>query len=260
MENCCARATPNAAAEISVAKTRARVSSARVTAIAPEPVPTSTTTSVGPLLDVMRAIARLHQMLGFGTRDQHIRCHAKIAAVKLLASGDVLRRFALQPLVQIAAVVDPFDLGQFFFRMRVKIDAVALESVSEKHFGGEARRDDGVVLQELGALEERGLDGHVEALGRFALLFQLLGLIVVGERGESSDPGGLPSPSRAGAASGRCDDRSRGSAGNCRCGSSRCGRPCPPCCGARRRSLAAAFPVPFRRGANAARARPWRDS
>ncbi len=95
---------------------------------------------------------RFHQMLGFRTRDQDIRCYAKIAAVKLLPSRDVLRRLAFQPLVQIAAIVDPGDLGQLFFRVCIKITAVTLESVSEKHFGGEARSDDGFILQELSAL------------------------------------------------------------------------------------------------------------
>ncbi len=77
-----ARATPNAAAEISVAKTRARVSSARVIAIAPEPVPTSTTTS--PRLNA--SDGRFHQVLGLRARDQDVRRHAEIAAVKFLAA------------------------------------------------------------------------------------------------------------------------------------------------------------------------------
>ncbi len=66
----------------------------------------------------------------------------------------------LQPLVQIAAVVDPGDLAQLFFGMRVEIAALALQRVHQQNFGGQARRGDGLVFQELGALEERGLDGH----------------------------------------------------------------------------------------------------
>jgi hypothetical protein len=35
-----------------------------------------------------------------------------------------------------------------------------MQRVHQQNFGGEARCDDSVVLQELGALQERGLDGH----------------------------------------------------------------------------------------------------
>ena len=121
----------------------------------------------GACADVDDNIARLDasdgrfdQVLGFRARDQDVRRHAEIAAVKFLAAGDVLGRLALHPLVQVAAVVDPGDLAQFFVGMRVKIAAVALQGVGQQNFGGEARRGDGFVFQELGALEESGQDGH----------------------------------------------------------------------------------------------------
>ena len=106
--------------------------------------------------DIHDNIARLdagdggfHQMLGFRARNQHIGCHAKIPAIKLLATGDVLGRLAVQAFVQVAAVVNPGDLGQIVIWMRVKIGAIVLERVHQKNFGGEARRDDGFVLEEL---------------------------------------------------------------------------------------------------------------
>ncbi len=50
-------------------------------------------------------------MLGFGARNQNIRCDTKFAAVEFLAAGDVLGGFALEALVQVAAVVDPGYFG-----------------------------------------------------------------------------------------------------------------------------------------------------
>src|ERR1039458_4881347 len=54
---------------------------------------------------------RFHQMLGFGARNQDIRRDAEFSAVEFLTAGDVLRRLTLQALVQVAAVVDPGNLG-----------------------------------------------------------------------------------------------------------------------------------------------------
>jgi hypothetical protein len=53
-------------------------------------------------------------------------------------SGDVLRRSPFEPLVQIAAVVNPFDLGQLVLGMAVKVGAVPPQGVGEQHFGGES--------------------------------------------------------------------------------------------------------------------------
>ena len=77
-------------------------------------------------------------MLGFGAGNQDIRSNAKIPTVEFLASGDVLGRFALQTLVKIAAKMDPRDLGEFFFRMGVKIDTFAPESMRQEDLRGEA--------------------------------------------------------------------------------------------------------------------------
>src|SRR5437763_12819918 len=48
-----------------------------------------------------------HDMLGFRPRNEHVRRNAEFAAVKLLAAGDVLCGLALEPLMKVAAVVEP---------------------------------------------------------------------------------------------------------------------------------------------------------
>ena len=117
---------------------------------------------------------RFHQVLGLRARDQNIRRHAEIAAVKFLAAGDVLRRLALQALVQIAAVVNPPYFAQFFVGMRVETCAIAAERVGEQDFGGQARGGDRRVFEKLLCLaEERsgGSSRHGRALRGFALSF-----------------------------------------------------------------------------------------
>ncbi len=99
-------------------------------------------------------------MLRLRPRNQHVRVDAEIAAIKFLPAGDVLRRFALHPLVQIAAVMNPGDLGQLFLRMRVKIASLALQCMGKKNFGGKSRSGDSLLFQKLGALEESGQDRH----------------------------------------------------------------------------------------------------
>ncbi len=76
-------------------------------AIAPDPVPMSSTRCAG--LDAGEA--RFYQVLGFGARDQDVGRYAEIAAVEFLAAGDVLRGFALESLVEVAAVMDPGYFG-----------------------------------------------------------------------------------------------------------------------------------------------------
>jgi hypothetical protein len=62
--------------------------------------------------------------------------------------------------VQIAAIVNPSDLGQLIIGVCVKIGAIMLERVHQKNFSRESGRDDGTVLQDLGALDESGVDCH----------------------------------------------------------------------------------------------------
>jgi len=99
-------------------------------------------------------------MLRFWPWNQYVRIDAEVAPIKFLAAGDVLRWLPLHPLVQIAAVVDPGDLGQLFFGMRVQIASLALQCVGEKNFGGESRSGHGLLFQKLGALEESGQNSH----------------------------------------------------------------------------------------------------
>ncbi len=101
-------------------------------------------------------------MFGFGPGNQNVGRHAKLAAVKLLPARDVLRRFSLKALVQVAAVVNPGALAEFFVGVRVEIGAVALEGVGEENFGGQARDGDRGVFQQLRALQQSCLDGHGE--------------------------------------------------------------------------------------------------
>ena len=54
----------------------------------------------------------------------------EIAAVELLVPRDVLSGFAVEPLVQVAAIVQPFELGQFPLWVGVKMDAVAAHGMT----------------------------------------------------------------------------------------------------------------------------------
>src|SRR2546430_4016982 len=58
-------------------------------------------------------------VLSLRARDQDVRSDAEVAAVELLNPGDLLRRLALEALMQVAAVVDPPDLAEFFVRMGI---------------------------------------------------------------------------------------------------------------------------------------------
>ena len=102
----------------------------------------------------------LPPVLGFGAGNQDVRRHAELAAVEFLAAGDVLRRLALQALVQVAAVVDPGRSRSVLLRDGRRDSALAVESVGQQNFGGQAGGGDGVFFEELGALEQSGLDGH----------------------------------------------------------------------------------------------------
>ena len=107
-------------------RTSAPVSSGSVTASAPEPVPMSRTR-----LRAARAQRQsgFHHVLGLGAGNQHVRRDAELAAVELLALGDVLGRLALQALVQVAAVVQPLHFAAAPVRDGREIDAVAVEGV-----------------------------------------------------------------------------------------------------------------------------------
>ncbi len=50
--------------------------------------------------------------------------------------------------------MNPGDLAELFLGMRVKIAALALQSVGQQNFGGETRSGDGLLFQKLGALEK----------------------------------------------------------------------------------------------------------
>ena len=52
------------------------------------------------------------------------RRDAELAAVEFLNAGDVLRRLALHALMQVAPVVNPPDLAQFFVGVRIEPGAI----------------------------------------------------------------------------------------------------------------------------------------
>jgi hypothetical protein len=62
--------------------------------------------------------------------------------------------------VEVATVVDPGDLAQLFFGMRVKIAARALQRVCQKNFGCETRSGDRFLFQQFSALEKSGQNGQ----------------------------------------------------------------------------------------------------
>ena len=101
-----------------------------------------------------------HHVLSLGPGDQHVGRDAELAAIKLLPSGDVLGRLALQPFVKIAAKVEPLHLVQFLLGVREWVNSLAAERVREEHFGGQARHADSGILQQAGTLKQGRLDGH----------------------------------------------------------------------------------------------------
>ena len=60
----------------------------------------------------------------------------------------------LQPLVQVAAVVDPLDLRQFLLGMGEQIDPLAPQRVRQQHFGRQPRDGNAGFLQQACALEQ----------------------------------------------------------------------------------------------------------
>ena len=61
--------------------------------------------------------------------------------------------------LQIAAVVDPREFGEFVFRMAVEVGLLSAQGVAEKHFGGQPRHRDAGVVEKVCALVERRADG-----------------------------------------------------------------------------------------------------
>ena len=76
------------------------------------------------------------EVLSLGAGNQHIGRHPELAAVKFLASRDVLGRCALDPLVQVASVMDPPDFDQIVIAMRVQPLPVMPRSMHQQDFRG----------------------------------------------------------------------------------------------------------------------------
>jgi hypothetical protein len=99
-------------------------------------------------------------MLGFGARDQHARLDMKLAPPELLDTRDVLGWLALQPLVQIASVMEPFELSQLVLGMREKVDALAPQRMAEQDLGGQFRHAYLALAEKLKPLLERDSELH----------------------------------------------------------------------------------------------------
>ena len=84
----------------------------------------------------------------------------EIAAVELLMPGDVLRGLAAEPLVQVAAVVQPLHFAQLLLGMGEKVDALDPHGVAEQHFRGEPGHRDSAILEDARALLQRGVHRH----------------------------------------------------------------------------------------------------
>jgi len=69
----------------------------------------------------------LDDVLGLGRGISTSGVTRELAPVKLLPSGNVLSRFALQALVQVAPVVQPFEFGKLVFRMAEQINTLAAD-------------------------------------------------------------------------------------------------------------------------------------
>ena len=113
------------------------------------------------IVSALASQSGFYKMFRLRAGNQHIRRHPELAAVKLLASGDVLRGLALDPLMQIAPVVDPPDLDQFVVAVRVEPRAVMARGPHQQDFRGQARLANIGFFEKLLALQKRRADGHV---------------------------------------------------------------------------------------------------
>jgi hypothetical protein len=96
----------------------------------------------------------LDKKFRFGSGDQDGGRDTEIAAVELLASGDVLGWLAGDALVQVAAVVDPLDFAEFLLGVRVEVLALAVEGVGEEDFRVQPGLGDGGGGKEICPLPE----------------------------------------------------------------------------------------------------------
>jgi hypothetical protein len=90
----------------------------------------------------------------FRTRDEDAGFDAEVAAVELLAFGDVLGGLALEALMEIAAEVELGEIGELVCGVRDEVDTLAAEGVGEEDFGGEARGGEAAVAKKLYALRQ----------------------------------------------------------------------------------------------------------
>ena len=122
-----------------------------MTAIAPDPQPMSTTRSLGSIL----AERRFDHVLGLRAGNQHVGRDGEVSPVELLFFGDVLRGLAADALVQVAAVVNPGEFGQFVCGMAEQIDALLTERMRQQDFGRQPRNGNSRFLKKLRPLPKR---------------------------------------------------------------------------------------------------------
>ena len=110
--------------------------------------------------------SRLDNQFRFRARDQHRRIDEEVETPELPMAGDVLRGLAVEPLAQVAAVVNPFDLAQLALAVRVEMRPVAMRCVHQQHLSRQARRRDAAFFKEHNGLGEGRFQLHGDREGR----------------------------------------------------------------------------------------------
>jgi hypothetical protein len=103
----------------------------------------------------------LDEVFGFGPGDEDAGGYLEVTGEEFLAAGDVLDGFAGDALVEVAAVVDPGEFGEGVAGVAEKENALFLERVHEKEFGGEAGGLDAGFGEDFDALHEGLADGEI---------------------------------------------------------------------------------------------------
>lgn len=113
-------------------------------------------------------------MFRFRARNENVWRDAEGTAVELLDPGNVLGGFAIKALVQVAAVMEPFEFGEGLFGVGEEVGTFAVERVAKDNFGGEARCGDAGLSEKIRSLAEGFADGEEAYRGRHRRRIALL--------------------------------------------------------------------------------------
>ena len=96
-----------------------------------------------------------------GLKDRRRRL-SWVTAYGRLKPGVNLERaqLSLQPLMQVAAIMNPLHVLKFPLGMGVEVNPLTMQGVRKKHFGGKPRNRNSGVLQQARPLEQRRLQRH----------------------------------------------------------------------------------------------------